>query len=106
MATPSPPGDAGEPRNWFYLLLNLASVLFVITALAYAVVPVLEQKAAEAGTAPPPSALRESLREDGWLWLICEAGVVIVLALTSMGLDRYRRWKKERTDSGARGTNC
>lgn len=106
MATPSPPGDAREPRNWFYLLLNLASVLFVITALAYAVVPVLEQKAAEAGTAPPPSALRESLREDGWLWLICEAGVVIVLALTSMGLDRYRRWKKERTDSGARGTNC
>ena len=87
---------APEPRNWFYLLLNLASVLFVVTALAYAVVPVLEQKAADAGHQPPQSALRDSLREDGWLWLLCEAIVVVVCALASMGLDRYRRWKKER----------
>jgi len=37
-----------EPRNPFYLLLLLVSVLFVVTALAYGVVPVLEEKAAEA----------------------------------------------------------
>jgi hypothetical protein len=96
MASPSPPDIAPEPRNWFYLLLNLASVLFVVTALAYAVVPVLEQKAAEAGNAAPPSALRESLREFGWIWLLCEAAAVVVFALASMGLDRFRRWRRER----------
>ncbi len=89
MSTPPP-----EPRNWFYVLLNLASVAFVVTALAYAVVPVLEQKAAEAGAAPPPSPLRDALRHDGWLWLLAEAGVVFVLALASMGLDRWRQGKK------------
>lgn len=82
-----------EPRNWFYLLLNVAGVAFVVTALAYAVVPVLEQKAAEAGRPPPPSAVRDALRRDGWLWLLVEAGVVTALALASMGLDRWRQRK-------------
>jgi hypothetical protein len=82
-----------EPRNWFYLFLNLASILFVVTALAYAVVPVLEEKAAAAGNAPPSSSFRDALRRDGWLWLLIEAGVVAVLALASMGLDRWRRWR-------------
>src|SRR4051794_21214262 len=45
MSTPAP--APREPQNWFYILLNLASVLFVVTALAYALVPVLEEKAAE-----------------------------------------------------------
>ena len=106
MDGPPTPDAPPEPRNWFYLLLNLASMLFVGTALAYAVVPVLEQKAAEAGNTPPPSPLRDCLRADGWLWLICEAAVVIALALASMGLDRYRRWKKDRGASAARGSNC
>jgi hypothetical protein len=91
------PEASGEPRNWFYLLLNLASVLFVVTALAYAVVPVLEQKAADAGHPPPPSVLRDALHENGWLWLLWQAVAVVILALTSMGLDRYRRWRRERT---------
>ena len=52
-----------EPRNWFYFLLNLASIAFVVTALANAVVPVLEDKAVAAGRPVPPSALREVLRE-------------------------------------------
>jgi hypothetical protein len=82
-----------EPRNWFYLLLNLASIVFVITALAYAVVPVLEDKAAAAGRPSPPSPVRDALRRDGWLWLLVEAGAVAVLALASMGLDRWRRWR-------------
>ena len=82
---------APEPRNWFYLLLNLAGVLFAVTAMAYAVVPVLEERAAQAGHAPPPSALRDALRQDGWWWLLAEAAVVAVLALASMGLDRWRQ---------------
>ncbi len=91
MSAPSPPR---EPRNWFYLLLNLASVAFVVTALAYAVVPVLEEKAAAAGRAAPPSPLRDALRRDGGWWLLAEAAAVIVLALASMGLDRWRQRKK------------
>jgi hypothetical protein len=87
------PARPREPRNWFYLLLNLASLLFVLTALAYALVPVLEQKAAEAGNPPPPSEFRAALRRDGWLWLLVEVAAVVVLALASMGLDRWRQHK-------------
>jgi hypothetical protein len=86
-------GPPREPRNWFYLLLNLASLLFVLTALAYALVPVLEQKATEAGNPPPPSEFRAALRRDGWLWLLVEVAAVAVLALASMGLDRWRQRK-------------
>ena len=67
---------APEPRNWFYLLLNIASVAFVVTALAYAVVPVLEEKAVAAENAAPPSPFRDALRRDGWIWLLVEAGLV------------------------------
>src|ERR1700746_2343497 len=82
-----------EPRNPFYILLILVSLAFVLTALAYAVVPVLEQKAAEAGEKPPPSPLRDSLRQDGWLWLLYQGAAIIVLAILSMALDRWRRWR-------------
>src|SRR5262245_24471876 len=84
-----------EPRNPFYLLLLLVSLLFVMTALAYAVVPVLEQKAIDAGQRPPPSPFRESLREDGWLWLLIEVAAIFVLSLLSMGLDRLRSLRQE-----------
>ncbi len=47
MSAPAP-----EPRNPLYLLLLVASQLFVVTALAYALIPVLEEKAAEAGQPP------------------------------------------------------
>ena len=82
-----------EPRNPFYILLILVSLSFVLTALAYAVVPVLEQKAAEAGQKPPPSPLRDSLREDGWLWLLCQGAAIVLLGILSMALDRWRRWR-------------
>jgi hypothetical protein len=88
--------STSEPRNPFYLLLLLVSVLFVVTALAYGLVPVLEEKAAEAGNPPPPSAFRDALRADGWLWLLVEVGAIVVLALASMGLDRLRSLQKER----------
>jgi hypothetical protein len=88
-----------EPRNPFYFLLLLVSVLFVATALAYAVVPVLEEKARDAGQEPPPSPFRDALRHDGWRWLLFEVVAMIVLAFLSMGLDRLRRLQKERAST-------
>ncbi len=85
-----------EPRNPFYVLLLLASLLFVITALAYAVVPVLEEKAAEAGQIPPPSPYRDALRQDGWKWLVYEVAAMILFGFLSMALDRLRGLQKER----------
>ncbi|HEY7157127.1 MAG TPA: hypothetical protein VH575_24430 [Gemmataceae bacterium] len=87
---------ATEPRNPLYMLLLLASLLFVVTALAYAVVPVLEEKAADAGQPPPPSAFRDALRKDGWRWLLYEVGAVVVLSVASMTVDRLRTLKKQR----------
>src|SRR5437870_2932780 len=92
------PSTSSEPRNPLYLLLLLASLLFVLTALAYAIIPTLEQKAEEAGSPPPPSAARDALRKDGWKWLLIEVAVVIVLGVASMWLDhhRLRRLQKAR----------
>jgi predicted lysophospholipase L1 biosynthesis ABC-type transport system permease subunit len=90
----TPPKD---PPNPLYPALLLASGVFVVTALVYAVVPVLEQKALDAGQVPPPSPFRDALRTDGWKWLLWELAVMIVLGLASMGLDRWRRWRQEKT---------
>jgi hypothetical protein len=79
-----------EPRNPLYLLLLLASLIFVLTAVAYALIPVLEQKAADAGQPALPSAFRDALRQDGWRWLLYEVGLIILLSLASMALDRWR----------------
>jgi hypothetical protein len=87
---------SSEPRNPFYFLLLLASLMFVLTALAYVIVPVLEEKAKEAGAMPPPSPFRDALREGGWKWLFCEVAAMIVFGLASMGLDRWRRFRQER----------
>jgi hypothetical protein len=83
-----------EPRNPLYLLLLVVGVFFVVTAVAYAVIPVLEQKAAEKGELPPPSAFREALHRDGGTWLLCELSVLVVLGVASMVLDRLRSLKK------------
>lgn len=80
-----------EPRNWFFTLLIPASVLFIITALAVAIVPVLEEKAAQAGMDAPPSAFRTALREDGWKWLLVQLSAVVVLSLAAMIWDRFRQ---------------
>src|SRR5262245_24837635 len=87
---------SSEPRNPFYFLLLLASLLFVVTALAYGVVPLLEEKAAEAGNPPPPSAFRDALRADGWKWLLYEVAAMAVLGGLSMGLDWLRGLQKQR----------
>jgi hypothetical protein len=87
-----------EPRNPLYLLLLLASLLFVITALAYAVIPLLEDKAAAVtGERPPASEFRDALRADGHRWLLGEVAVLVVLGIASMIVDRLRALKKERT---------
>jgi hypothetical protein len=85
-----------EPRNPLYILLLLVSLTFVVTALAYALVPVLEKKAAEAGNPPPQSEFRDALRADGWKWLLWQVAAIVVLGLASMALDRLRALKKER----------
>lgn len=86
-----------EPHNPFYLLLLLAGLAFTITVLAYAVIPVLEQKAIDAGEPVPPSPFRDALRANGGHWALYELAVVAVLALASMGLDRLRSLQKERS---------
>jgi hypothetical protein len=88
---------ATEPRNPLYMLLLLASLLFVITALAYAFVPVLEEKAVAAGQPPPPSEFRDDLRNNGWRWLLGEVGAIVILGAASMALDRLRSLQKQRT---------
>jgi hypothetical protein len=88
-----------EPRNPFYLLLLIASLVFVLTCLAYGVVPILEQKAAEAGQPPPPSAFREALSAEGWKWILYELAAMAVFAFCSMGLDRYRSLQDEQAVS-------
>lgn len=90
-----------EPRNPFYLLLLIAGMMFVTTVLACAVVPMLEEKALDAGTMPPESPFRDALRHDGWKWVLAEVGAVLVFGLASMGLDRYRRWRRESAAAAA-----
>jgi len=88
-----------EPRNPFYLFLLLSSLLFVVTALAYGVVPVLEERARHLGQATPHSAFRASLSANGPKWLLYELGLMAIFAVLSMGLDRWRSLKKERSQA-------
>jgi hypothetical protein len=85
-----------EPRNPLYLLLLLASLLFVITALAYAFVPTLERMAQDNGTEIQHSLVRDSLVNDGWLWLLLEVVAIVVLSGASMAFDRLRSLQRER----------
>ena len=77
-------------NNPLYVLLLLAGLVFVLTALAVALVPEIEQKAIDAGNPPPPSEFRDALRTQGWKWLVYEVVVVIALAIASMALDSRR----------------
>jgi hypothetical protein len=90
--------SSSEPRNPFYLLLLLVSLLFVITALAYAFVPALEGIAFDAGHDIEHSAIRDSLVNDGWLWLLVEVVAIVIFGLASMAYDRLRTLKKVRAE--------
>ena len=92
--------NKSEPHNPFYLLLLIASLFFVVTALAYALIPMLESSS-ELGE-QSSSGLRKSLRDDGWLWLLIELGLMIVLALASMILDRSRLRRLQNDSSQAK----
>ena len=89
--------SAPEPRNPLYILLLVVGVLFAVTAFSYAIMPMLEQKALEAGQTLPPSPFRETLRAYGGIALLVELAVVVVLSIASMVWDRLRTLKKERT---------
>src|ERR1051325_5824823 len=90
-----------EPRNPFYLLLLIVGMIFIVTVLAYAVIPVIEQRAMDAGSMPPPSPFRDELRENGWMWVLGEVALLVILGLASMGLDRWRRAQQERDNPPA-----
>jgi hypothetical protein len=79
-----------QPRNPLYFLLLIAGVVFVATCLAYAIIPILEQRAIDAGEPPPVSPFREALRANGWRWILGEVALLILLALASMFLDKQR----------------
>ena len=85
-----------EPRNPLYLLLLIVGLVFVVTALAYALVPVLEERAAAAGNPSPPSPVRDALLHQGRWWLLGELAVLVVVGAASMVLDRLRSLKKEK----------
>jgi hypothetical protein len=89
-----------EKRNWFYTLLVPASVVFAVTAVAVAVLPAIEDRAAAGGAAIPPSAFRTALREDGVWWLLGQVVVVIALSVAAMV------WDGLRSDAAARPTTA
>jgi hypothetical protein len=95
----SPSLKATEPRNPLYGLLLLASLAFAVTAVAYAVLPVWEQQARDAGRPLDPSPFLDALRAHGTMWLLVELAAMIVFGLASMGLDRVRSLKKQRLES-------
>jgi amino acid transporter len=92
MSTPT------EPRNPLYFLLLIVGVVFAVTAFAYAIMPVLEQKALDAGQTPPPSPFGGALRAYGGIALLVELAVVVVLSIGSMVWDRLRTLQKERKE--------
>lgn len=81
--------------NPFYFLLLLVSFLFVATALAYAIIPVVEQNAKDAGVAPPPSLARDLLRQHGGQVLLWELVGIFLFGGLSMGLDRLRTLRQQ-----------
>ncbi len=98
MPPESPAPKSTEPRNPLYGLLLVASLAFAITALAYAVLPVWEEQARDAGRPLGPSPFLDALRAHGTEWLLAELAAMIVFGLASMGLDRLRSLNKARRE--------
>ncbi|CAN5316837.1 hypothetical protein BH10PLA2_BH10PLA2_35470 [soil metagenome] len=84
-----------EPRNPFYFLLLAVSMLFVATALAYGIFPVLEENAVTAGQKAPSSAFHAAIRSHGPLWLIYELVAMTIAVVLSLGLDWLRSSKDQ-----------
>jgi hypothetical protein len=81
---------SSEPRNPFYFLLLAVSVLFIATALAYGIFPLMEDNAALVGPRQPISPFRAALRTNGATWLLYEVAGMAILVVMSLGLD-WRR---------------
>jgi hypothetical protein len=79
-----------EPRNPFYFLLLAVSMLFVATALAYGILPQIEDNAASVGQHVPISPFRSALRKEGALWLLYEVAAIAVVVVLCLGLDWWR----------------
>jgi hypothetical protein len=94
--------SASEPRNPLYFLLLVIGLVFAVTVFACAVIPVLEQKAADAGNPPPPSPLRDALRTEGWRWVLYEVAALVVVGIASMVWERWWGLRDERAGT-ARG---
>lgn len=82
-------GNDKEPRNPFHPLLLITGLFFVVTTLAYAVLPMLE---AQQGIVADPddTSLRGSLRNHGWKWILIELILIVIFGLGLMLLDRAR----------------
>ena len=81
---------ASEPRNPFYFLLLAVSMLFVATALAYGILPQIEDNASSMGQRVPISPFRSALRKDGAQWLLYEVAAIAVVVVLCLGLDWWR----------------
>src|SRR5262245_4462395 len=99
-----------EPRNPFYILLLVSSLLFVVTALAVGLLPKMDQWLVESGGVSEQSPFKSMVLANGWLWLLYEAGAIVLFGILSMVLDRIRSLRKERAaatnpsqESGIRG---
>jgi heme/copper-type cytochrome/quinol oxidase subunit 2 len=85
-----------EPRNPLYLLLLLVGLLFVITLLAVVLVPIMMERAQQAGGDVPKEGFHQRIKRDGIWWVVYELIALVVLSILSMGLDRLRSLQKER----------
>jgi heme/copper-type cytochrome/quinol oxidase subunit 2 len=81
-----------EPLNPFYMILLVVSVLFVATALAYGLLPELEQWSNQPA---PQTAWRQAIRDHAWWWLLVQLAVMMIVAFASMALDRLRTLQKD-----------
>jgi hypothetical protein len=79
--------------NPFYVLLLVASTLFVLTILGYLAVPSVLAQANEPGrdTAGSPGAVRllDAFNRGAPMILAVECGVMIVSGLLAMATDRW-----------------
>src|SRR5262249_32461105 len=89
--------------NPFYVVLLLASTLFVLTTLLYLVSATVQERAGRAGVAPKPGSLAFAgwFDRNGGLALGVEFVVMLVCGLLAMATDRWfpeRAARAERHD--------
>jgi hypothetical protein len=80
-----------KAKNPFYVLLVLAGVVFLVTALAYGVMTVRLSRPS-GGSADSNPALMQFMREKGGRLLAIELAVLGVLTVAAIGSDNY--WER------------